>query len=47
MTTTHSAPGNPHLFDEHAVVYGTKAIASAINHLHNRNSRRSEPDYIR
>ncbi len=31
MTRTHSAPGKTHFFGEHAIVYSTKAIASAIN----------------
>ncbi len=47
MTRTHPALGKPHLFGEHPVVYGMRAIASAINLPHHRDSRRSEPDYIR
>ena len=31
MTTTYSAPGKIYLFGEHAVVYGKRAVASAIN----------------
>ena len=31
MTTTHPAPGKPHALGEHAVVYGKRAIVSAIN----------------
>jgi len=31
MTTTHSTPGKPHIFGEHAVVHAAEAIVSAIN----------------
>jgi len=46
ITLPRSAPGKPCPLGEHAEVHAAEAIASAINHLHHRDSHRSEPDRL-
>lgn len=46
ITQPPPAPGNPHLFGEHAAVYDMRATASTTNLPHHRNSRRIEPDRL-